>query len=415
MADKEIYEIGEMPPIGEVPKQMYAQVIRQDRFGEPKDAFKVEKVDVPELRPGEVLLYVMAAAVNFNGVWAARGSPVDVIAQQQREDSTIDSHIAGSDASGIVYAVGEGVTNVKVGDKVITHPGQWKDDDPYIKDGGDPITAPSARVWGYEVTYGAFAQFARVQAHQCLPKAGHLTWEEAAAPMLTGSTAYRMLATWPPHTVQKNDVVLIWGGDGGLGSFAIQIVKDMGGIPIAVVPSDDRVQYCMDLGAKGTVNFRNFTHWGVPPHWTDTEAFNTWAQGARGFGRAIWDAVGERRNPRIVFEHVGEATVPTSIFVCDNAGMVVICAGTTGYNAVADLRYLWMRSKRFQGSHSANDEHAQAFNQMILDGKIKPCLTQLFPFDQIPDAHQLMHEGKHPPGKMGFLVGAPRAGLKDLP
>src|SRR5260370_41745845 len=78
MSHKEIYEIGHVPPIGVVPKQMYAQVIRADRFGDPKHAFKVEKIAVPEIRADEVLVYVMAAGVTFNNVCAALGSPVDV-------------------------------------------------------------------------------------------------------------------------------------------------------------------------------------------------------------------------------------------------------------------------------------------------------------------------------------------------
>ncbi len=415
MAPKEIYEIGEMPPVGEVPKQMYAQMIRQDRVGVPRDAFKIERVDVPPLAPGEVLVYVMAAGVNFNNVWAALGSPVDVIAQHQREGDPTPFHIGGSDASGIVWAVGPGVTTLKVGDQVVTHCGMWNPEDPFIKGGGDPITAPSARIWGYEVNWGSFAQFTKVQAHQCMPRAKQLTWEESAVPTLDGATAYRMLTGWPPHTVQTGDVVLIWGGAGGLGSFAIQITKHLGGIPVAVVSDDERGKYCMELGAKGYINRRKFTHWGMMPHWKDTEAYNQWAQGARGFGRALWDALGERKNPRIVFDHPGEDTVPTSIFVCDNAGMVVICAGTSGYNATVDLRYLWMRQKRFQGSHFANDHQANAFNRLVMDGKVKPCLGQLFTFDQIGEAHQRMHEGRHPSGKMGVLVGAPRAGLKDIP
>ena len=79
------------------------------------------------------------------------------------------------------------------------------------------------------------AQFTKVQDHQCLPKADHLTWEEAAAPTLTGGTAYRMLFGWPPHTVQPGDVVLVWGGSGGLGSLAIQLVANAGGRAVAVV------------------------------------------------------------------------------------------------------------------------------------------------------------------------------------
>ena len=81
-----------------------------------------------------------------------------------------------------------------------------------------------------------------------------------------------------------------------------------------------------------------------------------------------------------MFEHPGENTLPTSCFMCETGGMVVICAGTTGYNATLDLRYHWMRQKRLQGSHFANDEQAHAFNELVVDGKIDPCLSQVFAF-----------------------------------
>jgi crotonyl-CoA carboxylase/reductase len=415
MSGKQIYEIGEVPPIGHVPSQMYAQVIRPERFGEPKRAFKIEKVDVPELRPDEALVYVMAAGINFNNVWAALGSPVNVIAARQKAKSDMaDFHIGGSDASGIVYAVGRDVKNVKVGDRVVIHCGTWDRDCPAVRAGEDPMYDPSFKIWGYETNWGSFAQFTRVQAHQCMPKAKHLTWEEAAAPTLVGATAYRMLMGWPPHTVRPNDVVLIWGASGGLGSMAIQIVKAEGGIPVGVVGDDRKIDFCMKLGAKGCINRKNFDHWGMMPHWKDTAAYNKWVAGCRAFGQAIWDIVGERRNPRIVFEHPGEDTVPTSIFVCDTGGMVVICAGTTGYNAVVDLRYLWMRQKRFQGSHFANDEQSYAFNQLVIEGKIDPCLAKTYRFEEIPETHQALYENRAPEGKMVALVGAPRPGLKDI-
>jgi len=95
--------------------------------------------------------------------------------------------------------------------------------------------------------------------------------------------------------------------------------------------------------------------------------------------------------------------------------MVVTCAGTSGFSAVVDQRYLWMRQKRHQGSHLANDEQAAAFNQMVVDGKIDPCVSRVFPFEGIPEAHQLMHENRHPAGNMVALVGAPHEGLTDLP
>jgi crotonyl-CoA carboxylase/reductase len=415
MSTKDIYEIGEIPPLGHVPKRMYGHLIRAERFGPPQQAFKVEPVEVPDIKPDEALVFVMAAGINFNNVWAALGSPVNVIAARQKAKyDASDFHIGGSDASGIVYAVGRDVKNIKVGDRVVIHCGVWDADCPAVKAGEDPMFDPSYKIWGYETNWGSFAQFTKVQAHQCMPKAPHLTWEEAAAPTLVGATAYRMLMAWPPHTVRQNDVVLIWGASGGLGCMAIQIVKAQGGIPVGVVGDDRKIEFCMKLGAKGCINRKRFDHWGMMPHWKDTEAYNKWAAGCRAFGKAIWDVLGERRSPRLVFEHPGEDTVPTSIFVCDTGGMVVICAGTTGFNAVADLRYLWMRQKRFQGSHFANDDQAYAFNQLVLDGKIDPCLARTFKFEEIPTCHQLLYENKGPEGKMVALVGAPKPGMKDL-
>ena len=413
---KEIYEIGEIPPIGEVPKSMYAQLIRADRFGHPTQAFKVEKIHVPALKPDDVLVFVMAAGINVNNVWAALGSPVDVIgARQKAKYDHSDFHIGGSDASGIVYAAGSEVKNLKIGDRVVIHCGVWERDCPAVRRGDDPMYDPSFKIWGYETNWGSFAQFTKVQAHQCMPKARHLTWEQAAAPTLVGSTAYRMLMGWAPNTVRKGDVVLIWGAAGGLGSMAIQLVRAEGGVPVGVVSNDKKIDFCIKLGAKGCINRKKYLHWGMMPHWKDTAGYNKWAAECRNFGKAIWDIVGERQNPRIVFEHPGEDTIPTSVFVCETGGMVVICGGTTGYNAVSDLRYLWMRQKRLQGSHFANDEQAYAFNQLVVDGTIDPCLGETFPFDQIGHCHQLLHDNNAPEGNMAALVGAPRAGMTDLP
>ena len=409
----EATDIGSMPALGEVPPQMRAMVIRPERYGDPRDAFVEEVIDTPLPRAGEVLVSVMAAGVNYNNVWAALGRPVDVVAARQKAGESEPFHIGGSDASGIVWAVGDGVTNVRVGDHVVAHCGVWDANDPWIRSGGDPIVAPSARIWGYETNWGSFAQFTRVQAHQLVPKPAQLTWAESAAYMLVGATAYRMLNGWPPHTVAAGDVVLVWGGSGGLGSQAIQIARAKGAIPVAVTSGPERGEYCVKLGAKGFIDRKRFDHWGVIPDWRDDAAFAEWTAGARAFGKALWEVLGERRNQRIVFEHPGESTIPTSIFVCDNGGMVVICAGTTGYHAAVDLRYLWMRQKRLQGSHFANDAQCAAFNDMVAAGEVDPCLSRTFAFDRVGEAHQLMFENRHPMGNMAILVGARDAQQRD--
>ena len=411
---KDVYEIGEIPPVGEVPARMHAQLTRPERYGEPETSIQDEVIDVPELGPHDALVMVMAAGVNFNNVWAARGVPVDVTKSQARWGEPTDFHIVGSDASGVVWAVGSEVSNVKVGDRVIVHAGQWDHDDPKVAAGIDPGLADSFRVWGYDTCWGSFSQFCKVQAHQCLPKAESLTWEEAAAPTLTGATAYRMLFGWPPNTVQPGDVVLVWGGSGGLGSLAIQLVTHAGGRAVAVVSSAQKGEYAKSLGAVGYVDRTQFSHWGVPPKW-DSPEWKAWFDGAKGFGKAVWDVLGERTSPRIVFDHPGEDTIPTSIFVCDRGGMVVICAGTSGYDTMVDVRYLWYMQKRYQGSHLFNDEQAAAFNDLVRDGKVHTTLGHTYPYVESGHAHQLMGDGKLPEGNVAVLINAPGPGLKDLP
>ncbi len=411
---RELFQLGEVPPLGVVPKRMLAQLIRSTRFGEPKDAFQLEEVAVPELGPHDVLVYVMAAGVNYNNVWAALGVPLDVIKSRLKQGEKEEFHIGGSDASGVVWKVGSAVTNVRVGDEVVLHCGSWSLDDPHVVAGKDPMLAPSERIWGYETNWGSFAQFTRVQGHQCLPKPKRLSWEEAAAYMLVGATAYRMLHGFAGNTLQPEDAVLIWGGAGGLGSMAIQIVKAAGARAVAVVSGEDKVAYCKDLGAAGVLNRKNFHHWGMLPHWKDDVAYGEWLGQAKAFGRAFWDALGEKKNPAIVFEHPGEATIPTSVFICDTGGMVVICAGTTGYNATLDLRYHWMRQKRLQGSHFANDDQARGINELVDAGLVDPCLSRVFEFSETGLAHQLMRDNQHPNGNMSILVNATGRGLKTL-
>lgn len=403
--------IGELPPPGVVPATMTAAVVRQDRFGDPATAFRPEQIPTPMIGPDEVLIAVMAAGVNYNNVWAARGYPVDQIATRQRRGEVEDFHVGGSDLSGIVYAVGDAVEGIEIGDHVITHPGYWDAGDPWIQAGRDPMIAPTARIWGYDTNYGSFGQFARAQAHQVLPKAPHLTWEEAAAPTLVGTTAYRMLHGWAGNTVAEGDLVLVWGGSGGLGTQASQLVKAAGGRAVAVVSDDERGRYAMKYGAIGYLDRREFDHWGVPPLVDDREGQREWSAGARAFGKKLWEVAGSREDPAIVFEHPGAATIPTSIFLCRPGGMVVICAGTTGFDAMVDLRYHWTRQKRLQGSHGTNDEQAIAYNDLVVAGTIDPALGRTLPFSDLPAAHARMGRGEDVFGNTSILIGAPMPGL----
>jgi crotonyl-CoA carboxylase/reductase len=355
----------------------------------------------------------MAAGINYNNVWASLGQPVDVIAARQRFGLPEDFHIGGSEGSGVVWAVGDGVRGVQVGDYVVLSGGQWEQ-------AGADLRYPEVKAtstgfaWGYETNYGSFAQFCLVFDYQCYPKPARLSWEDAACFMLTGPTAYRQLFGWPGHTVRPGDVVLIWGGAGGLGSMAIQLVRMVGGIPIAVVSDESRGEYCLRLGAEGVINRREFDHWGRLPDADDAEAMERFYRGARAVGRQIWEILGERRAPRVVLEHSGEDTLPTSVYLCEAGGMVVLCGGTSGYNGDLDLRHLWMRSKRLQGSHGANAREFREVVRLVDCGLLQPCLSVCEGFEDIGHLHQLMHDNAHPPGNMAVLVNATQRGTATL-
>ncbi len=405
---KDLYEVGTIPPLGHVPKNMYAWVIRRERHGEPGTAMQQEVVPTPTLDSDEVLVMVMAAGVNYNGIWAALGKPVSVF-----DVHKADYHVAGSDAAGIVWAAGARVKRWQVGDQVVVHCNQDDGDDEECN-GGDPMNSPSQRIWGYETPDGSFAQFCRVQSRQLMPRPRHLTWEESGCYVLTLATAYRMLFGHPPHGLKPGDNVLVWGGAGGLGSMAIQVIAASGGNAIAVISDEDKREFAVSLGAKGAINRSQFECWGQLPDIDDAAGYALYMKKVREFGKAIWAITGKGNDVDMVFEHPGQATFPVSAFVVKRGGMVVICAGTSGYNLTLDARFLWMRQKRMQGSHFANLKQASAANQMVVTRKVDPCMSEVFAWHDIPRAHDKMRKNQHKPGNMAVLVQAKRPGLRTL-
>jgi crotonyl-CoA carboxylase/reductase len=404
---KDLYDMGEMPPLGHVPAQMHAWTIRQERHGEPDTAMLVEVIDTPQIDSNEVLVLVMAAGVNYNGVWACLGQPMSVFDVHKAPYAVL-----GSDAAGIVWAVGDKVKRWKVGDEVVIHCNQDDGDDEECN-GGDPMFSTSQRIWGYETADGSFAQFTRVQAQQLMARPKHLTWEESACYTLTLATAYRMLFGHEPHDLKPGQNVLVWGASGGLGSYAIQLINTAGANAIGVISDEDKRDFVMGLGAKGVINRKDFKCWGQLPT-VNTPEYKEWFTEARKFGKAIWDITGKGNNVDMVFEHPGEATFPVSTLVCKKGGMVVICAGTTGFNCTFDVRYLWMHQKRIQGSHFAHLKQASSANKLMLERRLDPCMSEVFPWEDIPAAHMKMRRNEHKPGNMAVLVQAPRTGLRTF-
>ena len=216
-----------------------------------------------------------------------------------------------------------------------------------------------------------------------------------------------------PHILRPGNNVLVWGASGGLGSFAVQLCAVSGANAIGIISDDTKKDFVMSLGAKGVINRKNFKCWGAMPQ-VGTPAYDEWTKEARKFGKAIWDITGKGNDVDFVFEHPGESTFPVSCLVVKRGGMVVFCAGTTGYNITFDARYVWMRQKRIQGSHFANLQQASQANRLVVERRIDPCMSEVFSWHDIPKAHTKMWKNEHLPGNMAVLVNATRTGLRTL-
>ena len=216
-----------------------------------------------------------------------------------------------------------GVSNVSVGDEVVVHAGQWDLDDrgsPRATTPGRPVV-PGV---GLRHVLGLVRAVHEGAGASVPPKAERLTWEEAAAPTLTGATAYRMLHGWPPNTVKEDDVVLV-GRLGGTRLARDPARRARGATPVAVVSSAEKGSTRSRSARRAASTGRRSTTGGCRRR--GTPGLEGVVRGREGVRQGDLGVLGERRGPNIVFEHPGQDTVPTSIFVCERGGMVVICAG----------------------------------------------------------------------------------------
>ena len=176
----------------------------------------------------------------------------------------------------------------------------------------------------------------------------------------------------------------------------------MGANAVGVVSSDEKGELVKQLGAVDYINRNDFA--GMMRTGNETpEEEKARFKVSREFAKKVKSIFGDA--PDVVFEHVGQATFPTSVFVCKPFGKVVICGATSGYTLDFDVRYLWMRQKQIIGSHFANAYECKKANQLMAEGKVQPVLWKTMGFDGVAEAHQMMHENKHL-GKIAILVGA---------
>ncbi len=401
-----------------VPESYSGVVVRADeaemfagqetRDKDPRKSLHVQDVPTPELGPGEVIVAVMASAINYNTVWTSIFEPVSTFSFLKRYAKSSELarkhdqpyHVVGSDLAGVVLRVGPGVTRWKAGDEVVAHCLSVELEDPQGHD--DTMMDPQQRIWGFETNFGGLAHLALVKSNQLMPKAAHLTWEEAAAPGLVNSTAYRQLVSHHGAGMKQGDTVLIWGASGGLGGYATQYALNGGATPICVVSSPEKAEICRAMGAELIID-RSDEQWEF---WKDgVQQPSEWKR----LGATIRELTGGE-DPDIVFEHPGRETFGASVYVTRRGGTIVTCASTTGYMHEYDNRYLWMTLKRIVGSHFANYRESWEANRLIAKGAIAPTLSKVYSLGDTGQAAFDVHRNLHQ-GKVGVLCLAPHEGL----
>ncbi|MFQ5664557.1 MAG: zinc-binding dehydrogenase [Terriglobia bacterium] len=325
------------------------KAITFSKHGGP-EVLRYREVPEPKIGPGEVLVRVRACALNHLDLWVRNGLPGVQIPLP---------HIPGSDIAGEVARAGEGVSRVKVGQKVVLAPGMSCNTCDTCLAGQDNLCRRYT-LFGYMVD-GGCAEYVRAPEVNALPMPAALGFEEAAAVPLVFLTAWHMLIT--RAQLKPGEEVLVVGAGSGVGSAAIQIAKLHGVRVLATAGTDAKLKQAKELGADELINHRK---------------------------EEIAEEVKKRTNRRgvdVVFEHVGKATWEKSLASLAPRGRLVTCGATTGGEVRLDIRFLFTRQWSLLGSYMGTRGELHTVLKLVERGKLRPVVDRVFPLAEAANAH----------------------------
>ncbi len=328
------------------------------------EVLKYEEAPEPSPGPGEVLLRVRAAAVNHLDIWVRQTLPGVRL-----------PHIPGSDAAGVIEQVGEGVTSVRVGERVVAYPGLTCGHCEYCLAGEDSACV-DFKISGYQ-TDGSYAEFAVLRAENVFPLPQRVSFEEGAAFPLVFLTAWHSLVS--RGRLQTGESVLIQAAGSGVGSAAVQIAKLCGARIIATAGTPEKCERARTLGAEVVVNSRE----------------SDWPEQVRQFtgGRGV----------DLAFDHVGPATFEGSLSCLAKTGRLVTCGATTGPAATFDIRFLYSRQLSIIGSMLGSRSEMALLLRLLERGRLRPLVDRVLPLSEAQQAQRLLEER----GQFGKIVLAP--------
>jgi NADPH:quinone reductase-like Zn-dependent oxidoreductase len=302
----------------------------------------------PPPGPGEVTLRIHAVALNHIDVWGFRG-----MAFAKREMPLT----VGAEAVGEVVAVGEGVTEWKVGDRAAPYGALTCGTCRRCLKGEDNLCENVRGVKGFHV--GGFACELVNQEARLLVRVPHgLSWEDASCGTITFSTVEHML--FDNAKLEPGETILVHAAGSGIGTVAVRIAKEMGCTVIATAGDDEKCAKAKALGADHVVNY-------------STQNFPTVA-------RRVTNKVGVE----VVFEHVGAATWAGSLLALRMGGRLVTCGSTSGVSAETNLMMIFQRQLRIFGSFGASMRNiADGYAKMARG--ILPVLDTVLPIERFEE------------------------------
>ncbi|MGE0405228.1 MAG: zinc-binding dehydrogenase, partial [Candidatus Korobacteraceae bacterium] len=287
------------------------KAIRFHEYG-GTEVLRYEDVPDPSHRKDEVLVRVRACALNHIDLWLRKGV-----------GSVPLPHICGSDVAGEVVEVGEYVSGIRQGQRVLLSPMVYCGRCRFCVSGQQSLCRQFS-VLGNRVNGGNCELLAARQDY-IIPIPDSLSFEHAACLPLVFVTAWHMLVA--RANVRPGQTVLVWGAGSGVGSAAIQIAKLFGAQVIATAGDDTKLAKARELGANFTVHHYQQKVSALVKEHTHGEMAD------------------------IVFEHPGKSTWEESMRSLKPGGTIVTCGNTTGPNVEIDLRFLFSRQLSFLGSY----------------------------------------------------------------
>jgi NADPH:quinone reductase-like Zn-dependent oxidoreductase len=304
----------------------------------------------PDPKPGsgDVIVRVRATSLNYHDIFTRRGMPGIKVPMPC---------IMGLDFAGDIVDVGDGVSDWKVGERVLI----------------DPVDRVGAGGLIGEMWHGGLAEYARIPAHHLVRLPRHVSYEQAACLPVAYGTALRMMYTI--GKIKAGDKVLVLGASGGVGTCCVQLAKNAGCEVIACASSPEKLERLRSLGADMVIDYAK-----------------------EDYLKRIYEKYSKPHRRRftggvdVVVNFTGGETWVPSLKVLHRQGKVLTCGATAGFDPKEDLRFIWTFELQILGSNGWMREELVELLDLVAQDKVRPVIDRELPLADANEAFALLEE-----------------------